>query len=48
MWTPCWKEADLDNVLGTLVSETSNPDAVYMESLKHALISVQAIVDANQ
>ena len=41
VWTPAWKDADLDKVLETLVSRTSNPDAVHMESLKHALSSVQ-------
>ncbi len=41
VWTPSWKEADLDTVLDTLVSGTSNPDAIHMESLKHALTSVQ-------
>ena len=41
IWTPSWKEANLDQVLETLVSETSNPEANHMESLKHALTSVQ-------
>ena len=41
VWTPSWKEADLDQVLETLVSGTSNPEAIHMESLKHALTSVQ-------
>jgi multiple sugar transport system substrate-binding protein len=41
VWTPSWKEADLDQVLETLVNETPNPDAIHMESLKHALTSVQ-------
>ena len=41
VWTPSWKEADIDQVLETLVNETPNPDAIHMESLKHALTSVQ-------
>ena len=41
LWVPSWKDADLDIVLETLVSKTSNPDAIDMESLKHALTSVQ-------
>ena len=42
IWTPSWKDADLDQVLETLVSQTSKPEAIDMESLKNALTSVQA------
>ena len=41
VWTPSWKDADLDTVLDHLVSGTEKPDAIHMESLKHALTSVQ-------
>ena len=41
LWTPSWKDADLDAVLETLVNGTSNPDAVNIESFKHAYTSVQ-------
>ena len=42
IWTPSWKDADLDQVLETLVSRASKPEAIDMESLKNALTSVQA------
>lgn len=41
IWTPSWKEADFDVVLEELISATSNPEAVDLESLKHSLESVQ-------
>ncbi|WP_203247609.1 ABC transporter substrate-binding protein [Sporosarcina beigongshangi] len=41
VWTPSWKEADLDTVLDTLVSGTSNPEAIDLPSLKHSLTSLQ-------
>lgn len=37
IWLPSWKEADLDEVLSTMVEGTSNPDAVDLESLKNAI-----------
>jgi multiple sugar transport system substrate-binding protein len=41
-WTPSWKEADMNKVLEKVVNGTKKPDAVHMESLKHALTSVEA------
>lgn len=41
VWTPSWKEADLDAVLNTLVSGTPNPEAIHLPSLKHSLTSLQ-------
>ncbi|MBS4195919.1 ABC transporter substrate-binding protein [Lederbergia citri] len=41
VWTPSWKNADLDSVLETLVKNTANPEAVDLPSLSHALTSVQ-------
>lgn len=38
---PSWKDADLDAVLPKIVSATSNPDAVDLESFKNAITSVQ-------
>ncbi|MDM5331566.1 extracellular solute-binding protein [Neobacillus sp. CF12] len=40
IWTPSWKEADMDKALETVVKGTKKPDAVHMESLKNALTSV--------
>lgn len=41
IWSPSWKDADVDKVLETMVNGTAKPDAVHMESLKHALVSVK-------
>src|SRR5690606_26410210 len=40
IFMPSWKEADLDKVLETMVNGTAKPEAVHMESLKHAISSV--------
>lgn len=42
VWVPSLKDADLNKVLETLGSEISNPDAIHIESFKHALTSVQS------
>lgn len=42
IWTPSWKEADMDKALETVVNGTKKPDAINMESLKNALTSVKA------
>ncbi|WHX98759.1 extracellular solute-binding protein [Neobacillus sp. DY30] len=42
IWTPSWKDADMDKALETVVNGSKKPDAVHMESLKHALTSVEA------
>jgi multiple sugar transport system substrate-binding protein len=41
IWTPSWKDADMDKALETVVNGTKKPDAVHMESLKSALTSVE-------
>ncbi|RCW74883.1 ABC transporter substrate-binding protein [Saliterribacillus persicus] len=41
IWVPSWKDADLDTVLEKLVSNTSNPDAMDLESLKHTITAVE-------
>ena len=41
VWTPSWKDADLDHCVRNFSKGTPNPDAIHMESLKHALTSVQ-------
>lgn len=41
IWTPSWKEADMDKALETVVNGTKKPDAIHMESLKNALTSVK-------
>lgn len=41
IWTPSWKEADMDKSLQTVVNGTKKPDAIHMESLKNALTSVE-------
>ncbi|THE12830.1 extracellular solute-binding protein [Bacillus timonensis] len=41
IWSPSWKDADVDKVLETMVNGTAKPDAVHMDSLKHALVSVK-------
>jgi multiple sugar transport system substrate-binding protein len=42
IWTPSWKEADMDKALETVINGTKKPDAVHIESLKNALTSVEA------
>jgi multiple sugar transport system substrate-binding protein len=42
IWTPSWKDADMEKALETVVNGSKKPDAVHMESLKHALTSVEA------
>ncbi|MFC4801945.1 ABC transporter substrate-binding protein [Neobacillus sp. GCM10023253] len=42
IWTPSWKKADMDKALETVVNGAKKPDAIDMESLKHALTSVKA------
>jgi multiple sugar transport system substrate-binding protein len=42
IWTPSWKEADMDKALETVLNGSKKPEAVHMESLKHALTSVEA------
>ncbi|OLS40851.1 hypothetical protein BTR25_07370 [Bacillus sp. MRMR6] len=42
IWLPSWKEGDIAQALETVVKGTKKPDAVHMESLKHALASVEA------
>jgi multiple sugar transport system substrate-binding protein len=41
IWTPSWKEAEMDKVLETLVNGTAKPDAIHLESLKHSITSVR-------
>jgi multiple sugar transport system substrate-binding protein len=41
IWTPSWKEADMDKALETVVNGSKKPDAIHVESLKHALTSVE-------
>jgi multiple sugar transport system substrate-binding protein len=41
IWTPSWKEADMNKVLETVINGTVKPEAVHMESLKNALTSVK-------
>ncbi|MFP7299373.1 ABC transporter substrate-binding protein [Neobacillus niacini] len=41
IWTPSWKEADMNKVLETVINGTAKPEAVHMESLKNALTSVK-------
>jgi multiple sugar transport system substrate-binding protein len=42
IWTPAWKEADMNKVLETVVNGTPKPEAVHMDSLKHTLTSAKA------
>ncbi|WP_453991111.1 ABC transporter substrate-binding protein [Bacillus nitroreducens] len=41
VWVPSWKEADFDKVLENVVSGTTKPEAVHIESLKNALTAVK-------
>ena len=43
IFTPAWKEADMNKSLETVVNGTKKPDAIHMESLKNALTSVKPI-----
>jgi multiple sugar transport system substrate-binding protein len=42
IWTPAWKEADLNKAIETVVNGTKKPEAIHVESLKNALTSVKS------
>lgn len=37
LWVPSWKNVELDKVLENLANNTSNPDAIHLESLNYTL-----------